>query len=109
MKKITSILLILLLSLSLASCGKAKVDFADAATFEAALNSGEDVEGKVVTFVVNEVVPDSAFGYNLQAGEHLNFCSENNPKVKKGDSITVKVTEVTSMLGSYIISYKIVK
>jgi hypothetical protein len=112
MRKMLSLSLILcvLLCFLLTACsGEAKVDFASAEDFETALNAGDDLTGKTVAFTVNELVPDSAFGYNLQAGEHLNFCSSENPGVKKGDSIIVKVTKVASMLGSYVISYEKVK
>ncbi len=57
----------------------------------------------------NKLVPDSAFGYNIQAGENLNFCFPDNSNVKAGDILTVKVEEVTSLLGSYIIKYEMVK
>lgn len=108
MRKTISIALALLLLLSLAACGakEIKPDYADAASFEAALNTGADLTGKTVRFTVGELVPDSAFGYNIQAGEHLNFCSSSNPKVSAGDTITVEVQEVASMMGSYIITYK---
>lgn len=108
MRKITSVLLALFLLFSLAACGAKEVvpDYPDAASFEAALNTGADLTGKTVRFTVGEVVPNSAFGYNLQAGEHLNFCSSSNPKISAGDTVTVEVKEVTSMMGSYIISYK---
>ena len=108
MKRALSIFLIPILLLSLTACGSKTVtpDYADAASFEADLNSGADLTGKTVQFTVNELVPDSAFGYNMQAGEHLNFCSSSNPKVSVGDTVTVEVTEVTSVLGSYVISYK---
>lgn len=115
MKKFLAILVSLLLVLSLVACGgnsgnaEVKPDYEDVVAFESALDAGEDLIGKTVAFTVNELVPDSAFGYNLQAGEHLNFCSADNPGVKTGDTITVKVTEVTSMLGSYIISYEMIK
>ena len=110
MKKTLSLLLVLMLAFTLLSgCASKKADYQDAASFEAALNDGVDVIGKTVTFQVNEVVPDSAFGHNLQAGEHLNFCSSKNPKVNAGEEVTVKVTSVSSILGSYIIEYEIVK
>lgn len=76
---------------------------------EAALNAGTDVTGKVVQFTVSEIVPDSAFGYNLQTGEHLNFCSTSNPNVAVGDTVTVEIKEVISSLGSYIITYTLLK
>ena len=112
MKKLFTIILAFALTLSLVACGEnteIKVDYENEITFEEALNNGEEMTDKVVTFTVNELVPDRAFGYNLQTGEHLNFCSTNNPGVKAGDTITVKVTEVSSMLGSYIINYEMVK
>lgn len=93
------------------ACGSSNVaaDFEKAEDFESALNSGDDLTGKVVTFTVSELIPDSAFGYNLTAGEHLNFCSNTNPGAKAGDTITVKVTGIQSVLGSWIISYEKVK
>lgn len=112
MKKVfcLSLVLCVFLCCTLTSCGgKTEVDFANAEAFETALNAGDDLTGKTVTFTVSNLEPDSAFGYNLQTGEHLNFCSSNNPGVKEGESVTVKVTEVTSILGSYIISYEKVK
>lgn len=112
MKKTLSLSLIIcvLLCCFLTACGgKTKVDFTNAKDFETALNAGDDLTGKTVTFTVDKLVPNSVFGYNLQTGEHLNFTSPKNPGVKEGNSITVKVTEVSSTLGSYIISYEKVK
>lgn len=111
MKRIYLLLLSVLLLLALVACKgqKVVVDYENEVNFENALNAGEDVAGKVVTFTVNKVVPNSAFGYNLQTGEHLNFCSEKNPGVDEGEMVTVKVTEVSSLFGSYIITYEIIK
>ena len=95
----------LLITCICTACGSGKVDYEREEDFEAALNAGEDLTGKTVTFTVLEVHPSSAFGYNLYAGEHLNFVSSKNPGVKQGDTITVKVKEVNSILGSWIISY----
>ena len=112
MKKLLAILMSLTLVLSLAACGEkveVKPDYEDTVAFEQALNDGQDLTGKTVVVTVNELVPNSAFGYNIQAGENLNFCSPDNPNVKAGDTLTVKVAEVTSLLGSYIINYEKVK
>lgn len=108
MRKTLLVLVTALLVLSFAACGSKEItpDYADAESFEAALNTGTDLTGKTVQFTVKDFVPDSTFGYNLQAGEHLNFCSSNNPKVSVGDTVIVEVTEVTNFLGSYIIDYK---
>src|SRR3954463_11513877 len=73
---------------------------------ETALNKGDNLEGKTVSVEVNKLVPNSAFGYNIQAGKHLNFLSSDNPNVKKGDKLILKVTKVASTLGSYVISYE---
>lgn len=78
-------------------------------TLEEALNAGEVVDGKTVLLEVGELVPDSAFGYNMQAGEHLNFVSVENPIVKTGDTVTIRVTKVASVFGSWIITYEIVE
>lgn len=100
----------LLITCICTACGSnGKVDYERVEDFEAALNAGEDLTGKTVTFTVKDFRPDSAFGYNLITGEHLNFCSSKNPGVKTGDTITVKVKEVNSLLGSWIISYTKIK
>lgn len=82
-----------------------KPDYATAEDAEAALNAGKVLEGKTVRFRVNDLRPKSAFGYNLETGEHLNFVSPHNPKVKVGDVVIVKVKEITSTLGSFVIKY----
>ena len=65
--------------------GNLAVDYADAVSFEQALNDGEKVNGKIVQFDVVEYKPDSALGINCWAGEHLNFISENELDVNVGD------------------------
>lgn len=81
------------------------IAFQDAGSFEAALNRGDDLVGATVTFVVNEVHPDSYYGYDLWAGEHLNFIFSEDQNVLEGDSVTVKVISVdTSASGSWIIN-----
>jgi hypothetical protein len=101
---LSSIMVIFLL----AGCGSNKTVKADYTTkqFETALNKGDNLEGKTVSVTVNEFVPNSAFGYNIQTGKHLNFVSVDNPNVKKGDKLILKVTKVASALGSYVISYE---
>ncbi|WP_430597008.1 hypothetical protein [Enterococcus sp. DIV0174] len=110
MKKVVKVVFIGMLALLfLAGCGSSsKEQKADYTTEQAekALNEGKSIDGKTVKITVDELVPDSAFGYNIQTGEHLNFVSSENPKVEKGDTLVVKVTKVESMLGSFIISYE---
>ena len=77
----------------------------DEATFESLLNAGQDLTGATVTFVAMELHPDSVFGYNIYAGQHLNFVSTKNPHINQGDVVTVKVTDISSIMGSWIISY----
>lgn len=103
MKKLSVLLLALGL---LTACGGASEPDYTTEQFEEALLNGEDLSGKTVSVTVDELVPDSAFGYNIQTGEHLNFVSSKNPNVKKGDEIVVKVEEVESVLGSFIITYE---
>lgn len=108
MKKVLlAVVLLVILSVTLVGCGQALiVDYGDAEAFESALNDGENLEGKIVNIVVNNLETQSIYGYNIWAGEHLNFISEKNPNVKVGDEISVKVSEIKSVLGSYIINYE---
>lgn len=107
MKKSYLILITIFTALILlTSCGgEVDPDYTTEA-FEEALNDGENLEGKTVAISVDELEPDSAFGYNIQTGEHLNFVSSSNPDVEKGDELVVEVEEVENVLGSYIITYK---
>ena len=99
-----------MLSLLLCSCGGGpggtEVDYGDAAAFEEALNRGDNLENKTLMFTVTELHPDSALGFNVCGGEHLNFISSRNPDLKVGDTAGVKATEITSLLGSWIIKYE---
>lgn len=108
--KLSSVLVAILTTITMAACGNTAVniDYADAASFEAALNNGDNLEGKIVSFVAEELHPDSTLGYNVYAGEHLNFVSSRNPDIKEGDIVTVKVTEITNLMGSWVIKYEII-
>lgn len=70
-----------------------EVDYGDAESFEKALNDGVNVSGKVVKFKVSEYATPTV-GYNLHAGEHLNFVSFRNPGCSKGDTYIAKVKRV---------------
>ena len=83
----------------------ARIDYQDDALYEAALNKGEKTEGKIVRFKVLAVKPKSEFGFNLWAGEHLNFCTQEGFPVKEGDTILAKVSKVDHCIGSWIIYY----
>lgn len=86
------------------------ITYDDATTFEDALNSGTKVKGKVVKFIVNEYKPDSTWGVNCWAGEHLNFISATELDVAKGDIIIGRITEEPSKSwGSWKISYEVLK
>lgn len=89
----------------LASKKKKKIKYNTASKIEKALNKGKNLQGKTVRFKVTKFVPNSAFGYNLETGKHLNFVSPNYPKAKKGQTVTVKIKKITSVLGSYVITY----
>ncbi|MBO6242316.1 MAG: hypothetical protein J6O61_16050 [Butyrivibrio sp.] len=106
LRSIASMLMIAMLMLT--GCGSAStvLDYGDAESFEAALNAGENLEGKTVRFYASELHPDSAMGYNVWAGEHLNFISSRNPDIKEGDIVDVKATEITSTMGSWFIKYE---
>lgn len=107
-----AILLILCLyaAMALAGCStSAPTAEYTTAEFEEALNAGEKLDGKTVSFTVDAIEPASAFGFNLQTGEHLNFVSSENPDVEVGDELIVKVDTVQSVIGSFIIAYEMVE
>lgn len=109
LRKVIGIILAVTMMATLSACGSGggvPIDYADAESFEAALNAGDNLEGKVVRFTAMELHPDSAMGYNVWAGEHLNFISSRNPDIKAGETVVVKVNEVTSSLGSWFITYE---
>lgn len=80
-------------------------DYKDAESAESALNNGDDLEGKTVRFKITRLEPASTFGFNLETGEHLNFVNPHNPKVKVGQTVQVKVTEVRTVAGSFVLDY----
>lgn len=109
MKKIVVFLVSVLAVFSLVACGSQEKEVLSTAKFEEEVNKGSNMEGSIVEITVDEFVPDSAFGYNIQTGQHLNFVSTSHPDVKQGDVLKVKVESVESMFGSYIVTYKKVK
>ena len=85
-------------------------DYSDARSFESALNNGENVDGKIVQFVVENYYPDSILGINCAAGEHLNFISESELDVQSGDVIIGRVIEEPSkILLSWEIQFEVLK
>ena len=88
------------------SAEEVMIDYGDAESFEAALNEGKNLEGKVVRFIAGEFHPQSKLGYNVWAGEHLNFVSSRNPDIQEGDTVTVKATTIENMAGSWVINYE---
>ena len=108
MKKTMFGLMTVFIMIFLVACGSknsVKADYTES-EFETALNDGKDVDGKTVKIKVLEYVPDGTLGFTIQAGEHLNFISSENPKVKNGDELVVKVKKVENLMGSFIISYE---
>ena len=83
------------------------LDYENEKEFESALNAGEDTIGKTVKFKVDDINPESSFGYDLWAGEHLNFVSDNAVSVNIGDELTVKIDSVENVVGSWIIHYTV--
>lgn len=116
MKKATLHLLSILLSIcilfSLSACSSSdssiSIDYKNAEAFESALNNGDNVAGKTVKFHADSLHPESIYGYNIWAGDHLNFISADDPGIKRGETVVVTVTS-TSQLdnGSWLIYYNL--
>ena len=111
MKKIFVIMLVLvMIPLCVVGCSKKfDPDYPNAEEFELALNSGEDVVGKTVTITATDVHVSPIAGYNVWAGEHLNFMFDKHPGFNSGDAVTLKIVECSSLLGSFILKAEVVK
>ncbi len=109
-KKSISIILACVVMSTFLACGAKKetINYGNAEAFEAALNAGENLEGKIVQFKIVDIKPKSEIGFDIWAGEHLNFVSEDSKDVKKGDTMVVRATKIGSALGSWIIKYEVV-
>ncbi len=88
---------------------KSTTDYINEEMFEKYLNSEVNTTGKTVKFVVKDYVPNSAFGCNCQAGEHLNFISKTDLKLKSNDEVIGKIISTKKILGSWIIDYEVIK
>jgi hypothetical protein len=106
MKKILLIAVLVVVAYMMTGCSSVMEADYTTEELEVALNNGDEVVGKTVEVVVNKFEPASAFGYNMQAGEHMNFVSADNPGVKDGETIVVEIEKAASMFGSWIITYK---
>ena len=103
-----AVLLAAVLICLLSACGQSQIplDYGDEIAFEADLNAGKNLVGKTVSFVAAELHSQSISGYDVWAGEHLNFISSENPDIEVGQTVTVKVTAVESAIGSWFIGYE---
>lgn len=123
MKKFSSLIIICVLLLIFVGCESETTNKAtgpsaytpnyyDAESFEHDLNAGIKVNGKIVQFYVNDYKPDSILGINCWAGEHLNFISEEELDVEKGDFIIGRITAEPSKTligGSWKIPYEVLE
>ncbi|MBE5970567.1 MAG: hypothetical protein E7189_05965 [Erysipelotrichaceae bacterium] len=79
------------------------IDYADAESFEAALNSEEDTIGKVVTFKIDDIVPDYYLGCNYWSGEHLNMVPREKLYADVDETATVRIIAIMKHNDSWII------
>ena len=100
MKKVKMILACLFGMFVLTACAKAVEPDYTTQEAEAALNDGDDLEGKTVEITVDAYEPSGTLGYTIQTGEHLNVVSNENPKVKVGDTLVVKINKVENVLNT---------
>lgn len=108
MRKVLTMGVVIFMIITLAACAENYADLVDyngSDEFEEAIKNGEGVEGKYVVVMVRDIEPDSAFGYNIKAGNNLNFVDAENPNATVDDYIMVKVEGIANMFGSYIITY----
>lgn len=88
--------------------GTLTIDYDSAESFESALNDGTDTTNKIVSFEVKEIAPDSVVGFNVHAGEHLNFKSKDAKEISNNEQVTVLITNAKSKIGSWLIDYELI-
>ena len=74
-------------------------NYSNETDFEADLVNGNGMNGAVVTFLALKVLPETPLGFNIHAGEHLNFYSSKSADVRKGDLVTVRITKTKRDIG----------
>ncbi|GEM_PF-3933724 len=112
--KLTALLLSACLCLMLFGCGSKDeseddniyIDYGDEEAFELMINAGEDMVGKIVRFTAKELHPDSAVGYNIYAGKHLNLVSTGDPGIAQGETVVVRILTVDTFIGSWLLTYE---
>lgn len=85
-----------------------KYDYESADSFESALNNRINVANKIASFEVKQVAPDSIIGFNLLAGEHLNFRLKKAKDISDHDQATVIVHSAIKLLGSWFINCELI-
>lgn len=75
---------------------------------EQKLNDNEDVINKIVEFKTKDNPVSNSYGYDIFAGEHLNFVSYDEPNIKKDDIVIARIIDVEKIMNSYIIRYKLI-
>lgn len=111
MKKLVYLVLVLGL-IVIAGCQQqatVKPTYQTANQVQTALNQNKQLKGKTVQVKVKSVSTNGNYGYVIKANDddqQLRFVSKNRPKVKTGQTITLKITSVEGILGTYIIHYR---
>ena len=104
-KKWKCVVIVLAALVGMTACSLPKSDYVDAGSLEAALDNGDDTSGKIASFTAEEVTLVEDFGYDLHAGTHMNFVSDKEPGIEKGDKVTVRIESVAGVDDYYIIRY----
>lgn len=89
---------------------KKTVDYESAEDLEADLKAGKDLKDKTARFVVTKVssLKKLGYGFDLKAGNKLNFVSVFDPEAKAGSTVTVKIigSKKVPIIG-HVILYKL--
>lgn len=86
-----------------------KVAYQNANQVQTALNQNKQLKGKYVKIKVASVVTNDNYGYVMKSNDddqQLRFVSKEKPKVKSGQTVTLKISSVEGNLGTYIIRYR---
>ncbi|MCR5528869.1 MAG: protein kinase [Saccharofermentans sp.] len=83
-------------------------DYYSAEEYEYALNHGKDTQEEIVRFEVESFRIGNVLGYpNVWGGEHLNFVSSEDPYIREGDIVTVRICAARNVGNRWFISYEL--
>ena len=86
------------------------VDYSSSKSFAKALNNNEEVDGKIVRFLVKEYDVKSSLGMEIKAGDNLSFITKKDLELVPGDCLFVTINgEPKKENDRWVIDFTLIK